>query len=91
MADGSEFEKFLGLLGAITDDDVFRNAHGFTLPEYFEDRDELVRIIRKNAKDIRTAFRELGALKASTGTVGIGTGAATLAGIALAHGPVKRG
>jgi len=78
-----------GVMSLLMNDDEMREAHGFTMPDYTNDRRQLARRLRTMADELERKMRDSGILKTSGGATGILSGFMAIGGILLA--PVTGG
>ena len=83
-----EFKKtFLAvtqILGFISNDEIFKREHGFSMTEYINLRRSCANEIREVADRIERVVRDTGIARTTGGSVAVASGAAAIGGILLA-------
>ena len=72
------------LFGFLSNDDVFKKEHGFSMTEYIDLRRSCTNEIREVADSIERVVRDTGIARTTGGSVAVASGAATLGGLLLA-------
>ena len=72
------------LFGFISNDEVFKKEHGFSMTEYIGLRRSCSNEIRELADSIERVVRDTGIARTTGGSVAVASGAAALGGILLA-------
>ena len=78
------FLSLTQLFGFITNDEIFKKEHGFSMTEYISLRRSCANEIREVADNIERVVRDTGIARTTGGAVAVASGAATLGGIILA-------
>lgn len=80
-------EHFLSitqLLGFLSNDDIFKKEHGFSMTEYISERRSCANSLHEVADSIEKVVHDTGIARTTGGSVAVASGAAALGGILLA-------